>query len=499
MRFLYCQMIVLSFVTYLWNASPLCDALPNNNFNSHNIENHKRSRLASIDEVNNEKNKKFKKDDLLYEYYNSNFINFSYGDIHFDFNLDNSFEDKDFKILKYDKCTELILPGGWHMKLINMNGKTLSEYDNEILKKNDSKISDLIKDDTEIDETFSKNNNEALSKDNSEISNMSKNNNEINETLSKDGDEGFSKFYESVISLREEVWYGNYLNIQIIKQEDIKNKFVTVGNNSSYSPGYEGIITEDGIKKYPSFERNCIMYFNANLDNDRRPQDVDKLCIGSWCSFASNVRILLGGKNGHDTDDIAVAPLDAPEFSLGIKNPEGFDWRLKKSDTFIGNDVWVGYDALIMGASKISHGAVIGARSVVRGNVGPFEIWFGNPAVCHGRRFDNALRAELDHEFINITNPDEKEEKIQERFEGFYKKLLELKWWYWPHDEIASHINILKRKSKGHIEVSEAINTLYDYYLANKDRLDEDETRKKFAETDAILDNVKNYKWDRKM
>lgn len=306
----------------------------------------------------------------------------------------------------------------------------------------------------------------------------------------------FSKNQDKILDqsepLRSEVWYGNYLNIQIIKPEEIKNKFINVGNNSSYCPAYARIVEENGVKKYGSFEENCILYFNSKLDNDRKPEDVDKLSIGSWCSFASESKLLLGGKNGHDTGDVTIAPLEVSMFDLGIKNFDG-DWRLRKGDTLIGNDVWVGYDAMILDASKISHGAVIGASTVIRGNVGPFEIWIGNPAICKGRRFESELTKELSVQFNDIEDPKKREEKIKEELEGYYRKLLEAKWWYWSKDDIAQNINNLKRKSRGDKTTSSAINNIYNYYILNKERLDEDETRKKFAETDAILDKIKGY------
>lgn len=60
-----------------------------------------------------------------------------------------------------------------------------------------------------------------------------------------------------------------------------------------------------------------------------------------------------------------------------------------KGNTVVGNDVWVGAEAMIMPGVKMADGAVIGARSLVTKDIGPYEIWAGNPARLIKQRFDD--------------------------------------------------------------------------------------------------------------
>ena len=62
-----------------------------------------------------------------------------------------------------------------------------------------------------------------------------------------------------------------------------------------------------------------------------------------------------------------------------------------KGDTIIGNDVWIGQNAVILPGVHIGDGAIIGANSVVGSNVAPYTIVAGNPARTIRKRFDDEL------------------------------------------------------------------------------------------------------------
>ena len=62
-----------------------------------------------------------------------------------------------------------------------------------------------------------------------------------------------------------------------------------------------------------------------------------------------------------------------------------------KGDTIIGNDVWIGQNAVILPGVHIGDGAIIGANSVVGCNVEPYTIIIGNPAKVLRKRFDDEL------------------------------------------------------------------------------------------------------------
>ena len=86
-----------------------------------------------------------------------------------------------------------------------------------------------------------------------------------------------------------------------------------------------------------------------------------------------------------------------------------------KGDTIIGNDVWIGQNAVILPGVHIGDGAIIGANSVVGSNVPPYTIVIGNPA--------KELRKRFDEELIEL--------------------LLQWKWWDKPIEEIDALIPIL--------------------------------------------------------
>ncbi len=95
--------------------------------------------------------------------------------------------------------------------------------------------------------------------------------------------------------------------------------------------------------------------------------------IGRYCSFASNVRKF---NANHPLDYFTLHPL--------FYNPvAGYvtEDKLHRMNLIIGNDVWIGYGAIILpGVTYIGNGSVIGAGSVVTKNVNDFEIVAGNPA-----------------------------------------------------------------------------------------------------------------------
>jgi virginiamycin A acetyltransferase len=97
--------------------------------------------------------------------------------------------------------------------------------------------------------------------------------------------------------------------------------------------------------------------------------------IGRYCSIANNVSI---GVGEHRIYRVSTS-------SLFYKNP--FE-KLTEQDCIIGNDVWIGSNAVIRRGVKIGNGAVIGANSFVNKDVGDFEIVAGSPAKLIKKRFD---------------------------------------------------------------------------------------------------------------
>lgn len=191
--------------------------------------------------------------------------------------------------------------------------------------------------------------------------------------------------------------FKSYRESYIIK-DVVKNRHIKAGRHSYYA----------GYHHQVNFEDN-VLYLDEIDHNKYEPGEIDGLIIGNFCSIASGVKFMLCGTQGHNYHWIAAHPLHG----FTDDNFPGHSW---KGNTVIGNDVWIGYDSLIMPGIHIADGAVIAARSVVTRNVSPFEVWGGNPAKLIKRRFSD--------------------EEIE--------KLLQIKWWDWDDDKITKNIDLLR-------------------------------------------------------
>ena len=155
------------------------------------------------------------------------------------------------------------------------------------------------------------------------------------------------------------------------------------------------------------FEKNNVLY--------HYPINRDRLIMGKFCSIACGAKFLFTSAN-HTQKSLSTYPFPIffDEWDLDVKDITSA-WD-RKGDIIIGNDVWIGYEAVIMSGVTIGDGAIIGARSVVTKDIPPYTIVGGVPARQIRRRFS--------------------EETIS--------ALLELKWWNWPREKIARKIEAIK-------------------------------------------------------
>ena len=188
-------------------------------------------------------------------------------------------------------------------------------------------------------------------------------------------------------------YFKNEFSSQLLS-ETITHPNIKVGIFTYYSGYHHG----------HSFE-NCVRYL------DRKRKDVDKLIIGKYCSIGSGAVFIMAGNQGHRTDWVSTFPFyyQANIFKDAI-NP-----YKKIADTVIGNDVWIGSEAMIMAGITIGSGAVIATRAVVTKDVAPYAIVGGNPAKLIKYRFSAS----------EIEN------------------LLKLKWWDWDEKKIKKNMTFL--------------------------------------------------------
>jgi virginiamycin A acetyltransferase len=152
------------------------------------------------------------------------------------------------------------------------------------------------------------------------------------------------------------------------------------------------------------FERNVLYNFGD-----------DRLVIGKFCAIATQVKFIMSGAN-HKLDGISTYPF--PIFGYGWEHEIDQIMNLPtKGDTVIGNDVWLGYDALILPGVTIGDGAIIGAKAIVASDIPPYAIAAGNPARVIKHRF---------------SAPD-------------IDRLLNLQWWHWDIEKITRHLSLIMK------------------------------------------------------
>lgn len=165
----------------------------------------------------------------------------------------------------------------------------------------------------------------------------------------------------------------------------------------------EYTVYDDFVHDPRDFQRNNVLY--------HYPINHERLVIGKFCSIACGAKFLFNSAN-HTLDSLSTYtfPIFFEEWGLPVEDiPRAWD---NKGDIVIGNDVWIGYEAVVMAGVTIGDGAIIGTRAVVTKDVPPYTIVGGVPAKPIRKRFDD--------------------ETIE--------RLLDLKWWDWPIEKIRRHL-----------------------------------------------------------
>ena len=170
----------------------------------------------------------------------------------------------------------------------------------------------------------------------------------------------------------------------------VKDPSIEIGDYTIYN---------DFVSDPLLFEQNNVLY--------HYPINHERLIIGKFCSIACGTKFLFNSAN-HTLKSLSTYTFPLFYEDWNLEKPNITTAWDNKGDIIIGNDVWIGYEAIIMAGVHVGNGAIIAAHAVVTKDVQPYTIVGGVPARFIRKRFN--------------------EEIIQE--------LEKLKWWNWPIEKI---------------------------------------------------------------
>ena len=147
--------------------------------------------------------------------------------------------------------------------------------------------------------------------------------------------------------------------------------------------------------------------------------------IGKFCSIAGETKV---GMATHTLDKISTSPIFTES-----KNATKHSWVNSSSETpfrrvKVGNDVWIGVRAMIIGGVSIGDGAVVAAGAIVTKDVPPYAVVAGVPAKVIKYRFP---QEQID---VLLKNP----------------------WWNKPDNELKEYIALFQ----GSDNIEDRINAL---------------------------------------
>ena len=149
------------------------------------------------------------------------------------------------------------------------------------------------------------------------------------------------------------------------------------------------------------------MLIGKHSDLPSTGSDISALVtVGNYCSIGTHVQMHTRYQH---------ACIESPEL-VSTKQLNGYPQTSSKEKITIGNDVWIGRNAVLLGGITIGDGAIIGAFSVVAKDVPPYAIVVGNPATVKRYRFNSQ---QID-------------------------ALLKIQWWNWSDEKVEANLQDLK-------------------------------------------------------
>jgi virginiamycin A acetyltransferase len=161
-----------------------------------------------------------------------------------------------------------------------------------------------------------------------------------------------------------------------------------------------------------AFERQNVLYHYGP----------ERLVIGKYCALGQGATFVMNGAN-HRMDGPSTFPFPI----MGGAWAEHFDLITglpARGDTVVGNDVWLGYQTMVMPGVRIGSGAIVAAGAVVVDDVPEYGIVGGNPARLIRKRFSD--------------------EEIE--------RLLAVAWWDWPPEKVTRNVRSIMTGSIADLE-----------------------------------------------
>jgi len=186
-------------------------------------------------------------------------------------------------------------------------------------------------------------------------------------------------------------------------------------------PGDSQTVYLKNVVTRPNISVGEYSFYNDSLHDPREFQDRnvlyhypvnrDRLVIGRFCSIACGARFLMNSAN-HTLRSLSTYPFPIFRAEWGGDMPVQEAWD-NHGDIVVGNDVWIGFEAVVLAGVRIGDGAIIGARTVVTKDVPAYAVVGGLPARVIRKRFPDAV----------------------------VEDLLALQWWDWPAELIAANLS----------------------------------------------------------
>lgn len=142
-------------------------------------------------------------------------------------------------------------------------------------------------------------------------------------------------------------------------QNVVTDPSITVGDYTTY---------DDFVNDPRDFQKNNVLYHYPECNHDR-------LVIGKFCSIACGAKFLFNAAN-HTLSSLSTYPFPIffEEWGLDTDTSSIAKAWDNHGDIVVGNDVWIGFEAVILSGVTIGDGAVIASRAVVTKDVPPYTI-----------------------------------------------------------------------------------------------------------------------------